>query len=151
MNKSYHKKALLPSRAMTLKVTAGMIGPGKRWEHFEVNRNGKPIRHKMHVKKGDTVVVIAGDDKGTVENVTAVYPKSGRIRVQGVNVVTKHVKPMSEGETGKIKKVDGVIDQSNVMHWSREKKVRSRIGNKIIADGNKKKVKFLIKSGEILK
>merc|ERR1719335_1548879 len=135
---------MIQSFQAKIQVTAGMIGPGKRWEHFEVNRNGKPIRHKMHVKKGDTVVVIAGDDKGTVENVTAVYPKSGRIRVQ-------RVKPMSEGETGKIKKVNGVIDQSNVMHWSREKQVRSRVGNKITADGNKKKVKFLIKSGEILK
>merc|ERR1712139_35608 len=109
---------------------------------------GKSMKNKMNIKTGDTVIVIAGDDKGNVENVIAVYPKSGRIKVQGVNIVTKHVKPMSEGQSGKIKKVEGIIHQSNVMHWSREKQVRSRIGHKIDEAANNKKVRFLIKTGE---
>merc|ERR1719456_1380771 len=136
---------------MTLKVTAGMIGPGKRWEHLPLNRNGKPIRHKMHLKTGDTVVEIAGDDKGKVEDVIAVYPKSGRVKLRGVNIVTKHVKPLSEGESGKINKIEGVIHQSNVMHWSNEKQVRSRIGHKTNEATNNSKCRFLIKTGEILK
>merc|ERR1719335_1999174 len=104
-------------------VTAGMIGPGKRWEHIPLRRNGKPIKQQMHVTTGDTVVVIAGDDKGQVGDVLAVYPKTGRLRVKGVNKVTKHVKPIREGESGKIYKSEGVLHQSNVMHWSKEKQV----------------------------
>merc|ERR1712118_132629 len=61
---------------------AGIVGPGKRWEHIPTNKNGKPPRQTMHVKKGDTVLVIAGNDKGKIGAVTTVYPKTGRIRVQ---------------------------------------------------------------------
>merc|ERR1712216_559992 len=137
------------SRKTTLKVTAAMIGPGKKWEHYALNNNGKPIRHKMHVRTGDTVVVIAGEDKGVVEKVISVYQKSGRIKVQGVNILTKHVKATSEGQTGKINKVEGVIHQSNVMHWSSSKQVRSRIGHKMDESKNKK-TRFIIKTGEVL-
>jgi len=49
-----------------------MIGPGKKWEHYELSANGKPIRKNIHVKTGDTVVVIAGNDKGKVSEVTKV-------------------------------------------------------------------------------
>ena len=49
-----------------------MQGPGKKWEHYDLNKNGKPVRIPMHVKKGDTVQVIAGRDKGTIGEVTKV-------------------------------------------------------------------------------
>merc|ERR1719181_2363613 len=132
--------SILPSREITVKVTAGMIGPGKRWEHFALTNNGKPKKHKMHVNTGDTVKVIAGQDKGI-----AVYPKSGRIKVQGVNILSKHVKATVDGQTGKINKVEGVIHQSNVMHWSSAKQVRSRLGHKTDETKNRKR-RFLIKT-----
>ena len=47
-------------------------GPGKAWEHYKVNKNGKVVRVKMHVKTGDTVVVIAGSEKGKVGEITKV-------------------------------------------------------------------------------
>lgn len=47
-------------------------GPGKKWEHYELTKKGKPVRHPMHVKMGDTVVVIAGSEKGTVGKVSEV-------------------------------------------------------------------------------
>ncbi len=50
-----------------------MQGPGKKWEHYDLNKNGKPVRIPMHVKKGDTVQVIAGRDKGTIGEVTKVH------------------------------------------------------------------------------
>ena len=47
-------------------------GPGKKWESYELNKNGNPVRIPMHVKKGDTVVVITGRDKGKVGEVSQV-------------------------------------------------------------------------------
>ena len=47
-------------------------GPGKKWESYDLNKNGKPVRIPMHVKTGDTVVVIAGKDKGKVGEVSKV-------------------------------------------------------------------------------
>lgn len=49
-----------------------MQGPGKRWEHYKLNHNKKPIRHDVHVRSGDTVVVIGGKDKGKVGKVDKV-------------------------------------------------------------------------------
>ena len=57
----------------------------------------QPVRHKMHVKKGDTVQVITGRDKGKVGEVTDVLTKKSQIVVEGVNIRTKHVKPQSGG------------------------------------------------------
>ena len=47
-------------------------GPGKTWEHYELTANGKPVRIPMHVKKGDTVQIISGDDKGKVGEIAKV-------------------------------------------------------------------------------
>lgn len=68
----------------------------------------------MNIKKGDTVVVIAGKDSGKVAEVLACYPKDNRVTVKGVNVVTKHNKPRSAQDKGGIAKVEGKIDASNV-------------------------------------
>lgn len=47
-------------------------GPGKKWESYDLNKNGKPLRVPMHVRKGDTVQIIAGKDKGKVGEVSVV-------------------------------------------------------------------------------
>lgn len=47
-------------------------GPGKKWEHYETNKNGKVVRPTMHIRKGDTVQIIAGKDKGKVGQISKV-------------------------------------------------------------------------------
>ena len=68
----------------------------------------------VHVKRDDTVVVISGNDKGTVGKVLAVSPKEGKVIVKGVNIVKKHSKPRRQGEAGGILEVEGAIYASKV-------------------------------------
>ena len=72
------------------------------------------MNKKIHVKKDDTVVVISGDDKGKQGKVVEVSPKEGKVIVNGVNIVSKHVKPRRQGETGGIVKVEGAMYASKV-------------------------------------
>lgn len=68
----------------------------------------------MNIKKGDTVVVIAGKDKGKVSSVIAAFPKENKVTVKDVNVVTKHNKPKSAQDKGGIAKIEAKIEVSNV-------------------------------------
>lgn len=70
---------------------------------------------KSFVKKGDKVLVITGKDKGKVADVVEVSPKSNRVLVEGVNVITKHQKPRTQQDKGGIIKKSAPIDASNVM------------------------------------
>merc|ERR1711966_592242 len=118
----------------------------KRWVKQELNQNGKPVRVKMHVKKGDTVQVIAGKDKGKVSEVSDVLSKTGKLIVKDVNMMTKHMKPRSAEEAGQIINKEAPIHHSNVMHSSKEKETRSRVAMKVKDDGSK--VRYLVKTGE---
>ena len=69
---------------------------------------------KMHIKTGDTVVVLSGDDKGKKGEVIAVSPTEGKVIVKDVNVIHKHVKPRRQGETGGIVDAEGAIYASKV-------------------------------------
>ena len=69
----------------------------------------------MHVKSNDQVVVISGKDKGKKGKVTAAFPKTGRVIVEGVNVATKHQKSRNQMQPGGIIKKELPIDASNVM------------------------------------
>ena len=71
---------------------------------------------EMNVRKGDNVMVIAGKDKGKAGKVLAVRPETGRIYVEGVNIVSKSKKPRNAQDKGGILKQEGAIDSSNVMH-----------------------------------
>ena len=82
---------------------------------------------RMHVKRGDTVQVISGREKGKVGEVTQVFPKLSKVIVEGVNVKTKHVKPTQEGESGQISTFEAPVHSSNVMLYSTKEKVASRI------------------------
>lgn len=68
----------------------------------------------LNVKKGDTVVVIAGKEKGKVGKINLVNPNEKRVAVEGVNLVSKHKKPKSAQDKGGIIKKEGTIDVSNV-------------------------------------
>ncbi|CEJ42712.1 50S ribosomal protein L24 [Umezakia ovalisporum] len=113
------------------------------------NRKAKPkVFHKMHVKTGDTVQVIAGKDKGKVGEVVRALPELSQVLVKGVNVKTKHVKPQQEGESGRIVTKEFPIHSSNVMLYSTKQNVTSRVCYTFTAEG--KKVRMLKKTGEIL-
>ena len=109
---------------------------------------GTKTRHKMHVKKGDTVQVISGKDKGKVGEVLKALPETSQIVVKGVNVRTKHVKPQQEGESGQIQTFEAPIHSSNVMLYSTKQKVASRICYTFNSDG--RKVRMLKKTGEVI-
>ncbi len=106
------------------------------------------VRQKMHVKKGDTVQVISGKDKGKVGEVVAISAKKSQVIVQGVNIRTKHVKPQQEGESGQILTKEFPVHSSNVMLYSTKQKVASRVAHTFTDDG--RKVRMLKKTGEIL-
>ena len=64
---------------------------------------------KLHIKRDDTVVVLSGDDKGKQGKVIAASPEEGKVIVEGVNVVSKHVKARRQGEKSQIVKTEGAI------------------------------------------
>ena len=99
------------------------------------------VFHKMHVKTGDTVQVIAGKDKGKVGEVIKALPQLSKVLVKGVNIKTKHVKPQQEGESGQIVTQEYPIHSSNVMLYSTKQNVASRICYTFTAEG--KKVRML--------
>ncbi len=110
--------------------------------------NPTTTRYKLHVKKGDTVQVIAGSDKGKVGEVMQTLSKTGKIVVKGVNIRTKHIKPKQEGESGQIVSSEAPIHSSNVMLYSEKQKVASRVCYTFDAEG--RKVRMLKKTGETI-
>lgn len=113
-----------------------------------MTKNVSPVRYRMHVKKGDTVQVIAGSDKGKVGEVLQTFPKTSKLLVKGVNVKTKHVKPQQEGESGQITTFEVPIHSSNVMLYSTKQKVASRVCYTFNEEG--RKVRMLKKTGEMI-
>lgn len=112
------------------------------------NKSKSPQRYKMHVKKGDTVQIVSGRDKGKVGEILKTLPTSSKVVVKGVNIRTKHVKPQQEGESGQIVTFEAPIHSSNVMLYSEKEKVASRICYTFTEDG--RKVRKLKKTGEII-
>ena len=106
------------------------------------------VRIKMRIKKGDTVQVISGKDKGKTGEVLRTLPYENRVVVQGVNLRTRHVKPTQEGESGRIVTEEASVHASNVMLYSSSKQVASRVEIVVEKDGTKKR--RLKKTGEIL-
>ena len=107
-----------------------------------------PVRTKMRIKKGDTVQVIAGKDKGKTGEVLRTLPYENRVIVQGINLRTRHVKPTQEGESGRIVTEEASVHASNVMLYSTASKVASRVEIVVQEDGSKKR--RLKKTGELL-
>lgn len=90
----------------------------------------------LHIKKGDTVVVLSGDDKGTKGEVIAVAPAEGKVLVKGVNMIHKHVKPRKQGEAGGIIDAEGAIYASKVALYC--PKCDKGVRTKVQIDGDKK-------------
>jgi len=102
----------------------------------------------MHVKKGDTVVVISGKDKGKKGKVLQAMPKESRVIVEGVNMMTKHQKPSQQMQQGGIVHREAPIHVSNVMIFDKKANQGVRIGYKLLANGEK--VRVSKKTGEVL-
>jgi large subunit ribosomal protein L24 len=100
----------------------------------------------MKLKKGDTVVVIAGKDKGHEGEVVQVMPSANKVIVNGANTAKKHSKPSRGNQQGGIIDRDMPIDASNVMLVHKGKP--TRVGYKINADGTK--VRVAKKTGEVI-
>ena len=103
---------------------------------------------KLHIKKGDTVYVNAGNDKGKTGKVLTVIPAKDRVIVEGVNVVSKHTKPNAKQPQGGIVKQEAGIHVSNVQLIDPAQNKPTREGYKFV-DG--KKIRYAKKSGEEIK
>ncbi|MBQ3722700.1 MAG: 50S ribosomal protein L24 [Bacteroidales bacterium] len=103
---------------------------------------------KIHIKKGDTVYVNAGNDKGKTGKVLSVIPSKDRAIVEGVNMVKKHTKPNSKQPQGGIIEQEAGIHISNLQLIDPKSGKPTRVGYKMVDD---KKVRYAKKSGEEVK
>ena len=90
----------------------------------------------LHIKKGDTVVVLSGDSKGVKGEVIATSPKEGKVLVQGANIIHKHVKARRQGDTSGIVDAEGAIYASKVALYCPKCEKGVRTHN--VVDGDKK-------------
>jgi large subunit ribosomal protein L24 len=107
------------------------------------------MQKKLHIKKGDTVVVNTGNDKGQKGRVLEIFTKTSRAIVEGVNMMKKHTKPNAESPQGGIIEKEAPIHISNLMLVDPKSGEATRIGRRL--DDNGKLVRFSKKSGEEIK
>ena len=103
---------------------------------------------KIHIKKGDTVYVNAGNDKGQTGKVLSVLVSEDKAIVEGVNMVSKHTKPNSKQPQGGIIKQEAPIHISNLNLIDPKSQKPTRVGYKMDGD---KKIRYAKKSGEEIK
>jgi large subunit ribosomal protein L24 len=108
------------------------------------------FKAKFNIKKGDSVVVIAGDDKDLKKprKVLEVYPDDARVLVEGANIVTRHTKPSAQNTKGGLVKKEAPIHISNVMLWDAKKSEPTKVQR---TRENGKLVRVSKKSGEVIK
>ena len=104
--------------------------------------------NKLKIKKGDTVYVNAGNDKGKTGKVLSVAPSEDRVIVEGINMVSKHTKPNPKQPQGGIVKQEAPIHISNLNLIDPKSNKPTRVGYKV-EDG--KKIRYAKKSGEEIK
>ncbi|NMB69969.1 50S ribosomal protein L24 [candidate division WWE3 bacterium] len=113
--------------------------------NFEKNAKHPVLGSK--IRKGDKVYVITGKDKGKTGSVLRVYGKTGRVLIQGINLVKKHVKPGKVSKEGGIINVEKSIAISNVMLFNDKLDRPVRLGFKLV---DAKKYRLIRKNGEVL-
>lgn len=104
---------------------------------------------KFHIKKGDIVMVNAGDDKGRTGRVLKVLVKKQRAIVEGLNMVSKHTKPNAQNPQGAILSIEAPIHISNLNVLDPKSAKGTRIGRR--RDDNGKLVRYAKQSGEVIK
>jgi large subunit ribosomal protein L24 len=100
-----------------------------------------------NIRKGDSVIVTTGRDKGKKGSVIKVFPEENRALVQGVNVVKRHQRQTQTQQAGIVSK-EAPINLSNIAHVDPKSGKATRIGSKTLNDG--RKVRFAKKSGEVI-
>jgi large subunit ribosomal protein L24 len=108
------------------------------------------FKPKFNIKKGDSVVVITGDDKDLKKprKVLEVVTEKNRVLVEGVNIVTRHTKPSAQNTKGGIIKKEAPIAISNVMMWDAKSSAPSKVKR---TRENGKLIRIAKKSGEVIK
>lgn len=108
------------------------------------------FKPKFNIKKGDSVVVISGDDKDLKKSrkVLEVYPDDSKVLVEGVNIVTRHTKPSAQNTKGGLVKKEAPIHISNIQLWDAKSGGPSKIRRE---RQNGKLVRIAKKSGEAIK
>lgn len=109
--------------------------------------NSKRFTPKFHIRTGDTVMVIAGDDKGKTGQVLSVIKEKNRAVVEGVNIVKKHVKATPQQEGG-IQEMESTIHISNLMLLDPKTGEPTRVGR---TEENGVRVRYSKKTGNIIK
>lgn len=104
------------------------------------------MQNRMRIKKGDTVVVVSGADKGVKGRVLVAFPRKQRIIIEKVNMIKKHVKPNQANPQGGIIEKEAPIHVSNVMLYNEKIKDVTRAVYKTTADG--KRVRVCKKTGD---
>ena len=107
------------------------------------------MKKKLHIKKGDTVIVITGESKGQQGRVLEVFREKERAIVEGVNMVSKHTKPNAQSPQGGIIKKEASIHISNLQLVDPTSGDPTRIGRRL--NSNSKLVRYSKKSGEEIK
>jgi len=102
----------------------------------------------MSVRRGDKVLVLSGKDKGKKGKVIATFPRLGRVKVEGVNIIKKHAKPTRKVPQGGIREMEAAFPASKVMVVCPACSKPTRVGKKILADG--KRVRICRKCDESL-
>jgi large subunit ribosomal protein L24 len=102
----------------------------------------------ISVKKGDTVWVIAGKDKGKTAKVRRVLPKENRVVLERINIVKRHTKPSRKNVQGGVIEIEAPLHRSNVMIYCPRCAKGVRVGIKLLEDGTKNR--FCKKCGEII-
>lgn len=90
---------------------------------------------KFHVKKGDLVKVISGNSKGKEGKIALMIPEKQRAIVEGVNIITKHLKPTAQNPNGSIEKKEASIHLSNLMVIDPSNGLPTRVGRKLNKEG----------------
>ena len=103
--------------------------------------------NNLHIKKGDTVIVVSGNSKGTKGKVLEVSPKERKVIVEGANIVTKHVKTLRQGEAASIVKGEGALHACKVQLFCAKCGKGVRVGHK---NENGKSVRVCKKCGATL-
>ncbi len=103
---------------------------------------------KVHVRKGDTVLVTTGKDKGKKGKIINVDPEKGRVIIDGINIVKRHSKPTQKMPQGGIIEKPAPMQSSNVMLFCTKCNSPTRINKKTLGDGER--VRVCKKCGELL-
>ncbi|MGN1458150.1 MAG: 50S ribosomal protein L24 [Acutalibacteraceae bacterium] len=98
------------------------------------------MSNKVHVKTGDTVVVLSGTERGKKGKVMAVSPAEGKVIIEKVNLVSKHVKPRKMGDQGGIVEAEGAMYASKVQVVCPRCGKPTRVAHKILEDGTKERI-----------